>query len=125
MEDQSAWTSSRSTELSEGVCRGGPDASGPTGLRDDRVPSSWSDRHGYDRLVGSDADAVTRAWREAQESLPEGWHLDGLRCASTGLAEGERSDEWIAMAVGPAGEERDFRAGDPVAALIGLAAVIG
>jgi hypothetical protein len=67
---------------------------------------------------------MTRAWKEAQERLPEGWHLDGLRCASTGLAEEQRSDDWIAMAVGPAGEGRDYRATDPVTALIGLAASI-
>ena len=69
----------------------------------------------------NDTDAVTRAWKEAQDRLPEGWHLDGLRCASAGLAEGDRSDDWIAVAVGPAGEERVHRAADPVAALIGLA----
>jgi hypothetical protein len=74
--------------------------------------------------LGTDADAVTRAWKEAQERLPEGWHLDGLRCASTGLIEGERSDDWIAVALGPAGEARDYRAADPVTALMGLAASI-
>jgi hypothetical protein len=74
--------------------------------------------------VGADGDAVTRAWREAQERLPDGWVLDGLRCASTDLAERERSDDWIAVAVGPGGEQRYFRAGDPTAALAGLAASI-
>ena len=73
----------------------------------------------------SDTDAVTRAWKEVQERLPEGRHLDGLRCASTGLAEGDRSYDWIAVAVGPAGEERDHRAADPVDALIELADSIG
>jgi hypothetical protein len=73
----------------------------------------------------NDTDAVTRAWKEAQDRLPAGWQLDGLRCASTGLAEGDRSDDWIAIAIGPAGEERHHRAADPVAALIGLADSIG
>ncbi len=74
--------------------------------------------------MGSDTDAVTRAWHEAQERLPKGWQLEGLRCASTGLEEEDRSDDWIAVAVGPAGEERDYRAHGPVAALIGIAAAI-
>lgn len=63
---------------------------------------------------------MARAWHEAQERLPEGWQLDGLRCASTGLDEGERSDDWIALAIAPTGEERVFRAADPIAALAGL-----
>jgi hypothetical protein len=77
---------------------------------------------GYDGPMGSDTDAVTRAWHEAEERLPQGWQLEGLRCASTGLGEEDRSDDWIAVAVGPSGEERVFRAADPVAALVGLAA---
>ena len=83
--------------------------------------ASWPHR-AYDGAVDDDTDAVTRAWQEAQGRLPEGWQLDGLRCASTGLSEDDRSDDWIAAAVGPTGEERDFRAADPVAALAGLAA---
>ena len=65
-------------------------------------------------------DALTRAWQEAEDSLPEGWHVDSLRCASTSLAEEDRSSDWIAVAVGPAGEERMVRAADPVAAIAGL-----
>ena len=82
-------------------------------------------RDAYDGSVDKDTDAVTRAWQEAQGRLPEGWQIDGLRCASTGLGEEDRSDDWIAVAVGPAGEERAARAADPVAALAGLAAAFG
>jgi hypothetical protein len=65
---------------------------------------------------------IGAAWFRVQAALPEGWTLDGLRCASTGFTEDEGSDEWIAVAVGPEGEERRARAVDPVAALEGLVA---
>lgn len=52
--------------------------------------------------------------------MPAGWTLDSLRCASTGLAVGQRSDDWVALAVGLAGEQHEHRASDPVAALDGL-----
>ncbi len=65
-------------------------------------------------------DRLTRAWDSAQERLPEGWTLDGLRCASIGLSAESRSDDWIAVAVGPSGEERSHRAEDAVSALEGL-----
>jgi hypothetical protein len=68
-----------------------------------------------------DADALTRAWAAAQDRLPDTWRLDGLRCASTGLAPDQRSADWIAVAIGPGGQERSFRAPDPFAALDGLA----
>ena len=61
------------------------------------------------------------AWRDAQAQLPPGWQLDSLQCASTGLGEEERSDDWVAVAIGPAGDERRVRAADPVAALDALA----
>ena len=67
-------------------------------------------------------NGLSAAWNRVQSALPEGWSLDGLRCASTGLAEDERSDEWIAVAVRPAGEERRARAAESVAALEGLLA---
>jgi hypothetical protein len=72
-----------------------------------------------------DTDALTRAWAAAQAGLPEGWQVDSLRCASTGLAPDERSADWIAVAVGPEGQERWSRAPDPVAALAGLAVAFG
>lgn len=68
-----------------------------------------------------DTDALMRAWAAAQDRLPDGWHLDGLRCASTGLALDHRSTDWIAVAIGPEGQERSFRAADPFAAWAGLA----
>lgn len=66
-------------------------------------------------------DDLTAAWNVTQGRLPEGWTLDGLRCASTGLEPEQRSEDWIAVAVGPAGDEREYRAADPLAALAGLA----
>jgi hypothetical protein len=66
------------------------------------------------------SDRLTRAWASTQERLPDGWTLDGLRCASSGLEQGQRSDDWVAVAVGPAGEERSHRAADAVSALEGL-----
>ena len=65
-------------------------------------------------------DRLTRAWASAQDHLPDGWTLDGLRCASTGLSAESRSDEWVAVAVGPSGEQRSHRAADAVSALEGL-----
>ncbi len=71
-----------------------------------------------------DSKALTRAWREMQASLPGGWKLDSLRCASTGLSSEQRSDDWIAVVTGPNGEERSYRSSDPLAALAGLGAVV-
>ncbi len=65
-------------------------------------------------------DDLGQAWSRTQAALPDGWTVDSLRCASTGLSPDERSDDWIAMALGPDGEERASRAPDPVAALEGL-----
>jgi hypothetical protein len=69
----------------------------------------------------TDSDTVGTAWAAAQARLPEGWTLDGLLCASTGLGVDERSDDWIAVALGPRSEEREARAGDPIEALSALA----
>ena len=60
------------------------------------------------------------AWLEIQAQLPRGWLLDSLRCASTGLGEAERSDDWVAVAMGPGGEELQARGSDPVGALAAL-----
>jgi len=35
---------------------------------------------------------LSRAWIEASAALPLEWHLEGLTCASTGLAPDQRSD---------------------------------
>ena len=68
----------------------------------------------------SETPDLSRVWVEVEEQLPPGWRLDGLRCASTGLAPEDRSEDWVAMAVGPGGATRTFRAGEPAAALRGL-----
>lgn len=75
--------------------------------------------------MATDADEVNEAWRRTQAALPPGWTLDGLRCASDGLAPDQRSDDWVAVAVGPDGVERRARATHPVAALAALADAIG
>ena len=68
-----------------------------------------------------DADELVEAWRAVEARLPDGWTLEGLRCASTGLTPGQRSEDWVAVATGPSGEQRSHRAGDPRSALEGLA----
>ena len=64
------------------------------------------------------------AWVDAEAALPLGWHLDSLRCASTGLAPEHRSDRWVAVAVGPAGEKLEAEGWDPVTALGALARLL-
>jgi hypothetical protein len=64
------------------------------------------------------------AWVETEAALPLGWHLDSLRCASTGLAPAQRSDRWLAVAVGPAGEKLEAEGQVPVAALSALARLL-
>jgi hypothetical protein len=93
--------------------RGGP---GDRRVDDVGTPPVGLHTHAMD----ADTNDLNVAWNRVQSALPEGWALDGLRCASTGLTEEERSDEWIAAAVGPDGAERRSRAADPVAALEGL-----
>ena len=67
------------------------------------------------------SDDLSVAWAETQARLPDGWTFEGLRCASTGLSPDQRSDDWIAVAVGPDSAEREARAGDPREALAALA----
>ena len=69
----------------------------------------------------SESNDLANVWAEVEKGLPTGWTLDGLRCSSTGLAPDQRSEDWIAVAVGPKGEEHTFRAGEPASALRGLA----
>ncbi len=69
----------------------------------------------------SDGDDLDALWSATQARLPAGWSLDGLRCASSGLAPAERSDDWVAVAVGPGGESRSARAQAPDEALEALA----
>jgi hypothetical protein len=67
---------------------------------------------------------VAEAWARTAAKLPPGWELDGLRCASTGMSPEDRSEEWIAVAIGPDGRELQYRAVDPGAALAGLASLV-
>ena len=67
-------------------------------------------------------DDLRTAWIEAQHELPEGWHLEALRCVSTSLHPGDRADDWIAVALGPGGEERTETGEDPLLALAALVA---
>lgn len=64
----------------------------------------------------------TMAWGRTQAQLPEGWTLDSLRCASTAIRPEERSEDWIAVAVGPVGQEVHAQALDPIEALEQLVA---
>jgi len=50
------------------------------------------------------------AWVETEAAMPLGWHLDPLRCSSTGLAPEQRSSRWLAVAVRPAGDSSRPRA---------------
>ena len=68
----------------------------------------------------ADRADLSAAWAEAEARLPQGWSLDGLRCASTGLSPAQRSDDWIAVATGPTGRTSEARAADPIAALESL-----
>jgi len=70
----------------------------------------------------TESDELTAAWNRATAALPVGWTLDRLQCASASLAAEHRSEDWIAVAIGPDGEERSHRATDAAAALTGLAA---
>ena len=72
----------------------------------------------------SETTDLSRVWAEVEERLPPGWRLDGLRCASTGLAREDRSEEWVAAAVGPRDEVRTCRAAEPDEALRGLTLVV-
>ena len=65
---------------------------------------------------------VGEAWRLAALRLPDGWQLDSLRCASTGLDPDKRSEEWIAVVLDPAGREHRYQAADPIAALEAVSA---
>ncbi|MFV2063778.1 MAG: hypothetical protein ACC726_09740 [Chloroflexota bacterium] len=65
-------------------------------------------------------DRLTRAWASTQDHLPDGWTLDSLRCASTGPSAEPRTWDWVAVAVGPSGEQRIHRATDALSALEGL-----
>ncbi len=64
---------------------------------------------------------LNKAWIAASAALPLEWHLDGLTCASTGLAPELCSDRWRAWPVGPNGERVEGEGEGPVSALNTLA----
>jgi hypothetical protein len=77
-------------------------------------------------MLGSEAefgDRLELAWADAQAILPPGWRLDGLRCASTGIAPELRSELWRAVAVAPSGEEISGEGLGPLDALAELVKV--
>jgi len=63
------------------------------------------------------ATDLTTVWHEADAALPDGWHLDSLRCASASLRPDDRSDDWIAVAVDTLGAEQMARAATPELAI--------
>lgn len=73
-----------------------------------------------DRTSDTDTPDLGGTWARVQAALPDGWAIDSLRCASAGLSPDERSDDWIAIALGPDGQERRVRSADAVAALDAL-----
>ena len=68
---------------------------------------------------------LTDVWKEVQTQLPDGWILDGLRCASTGIRPEDRSDDWVAYATSPNGTSVTHRAATAVEALRGLPDKLG
>ncbi len=71
--------------------------------------------------ASEEPDPLARAWAATDAALPVGWSLDSLRCASTGLAPAARSTEWLAVAIGPGGQQRIGQGSDALAALDALA----
>jgi len=76
-----------------------------------------------DRGAGVNAEALL-AWQRTQAALPDGWQLDSLRCASEGVARHQRSEDWLAVAIGPDAVEAVGRGTDPTAAMANLLAVV-
>ncbi|MDP9269998.1 MAG: hypothetical protein M3P14_03335 [Chloroflexota bacterium] len=64
---------------------------------------------------------LNRAWIAASAALPIGWRLEGLTCASEGLAPEQRSDRSRAWATSPKGERIEGEGEGPVSALNALA----
>jgi hypothetical protein len=75
-----------------------------------------------DRLEQS---VLNRAWIDAAAALPLEWRLEGVTCASTGLAPEQRSDRWRAWAAGPNGQTIEGEGDGPIAALNALAREMG
>jgi hypothetical protein len=73
----------------------------------------------------TEADDLLAAWRATDAALPAGWHLDALRCASTGLDPASRCDDWVAAAAGPGGARLQRRSASAAQALAELASALG
>jgi hypothetical protein len=43
---------------------------------------------------------VLEAWKATDGQLPDGWAVESLQCASISLRDTDRSEDWIATAVG-------------------------
>jgi hypothetical protein len=56
-------------------------------------------------VTDSADEGLGSLWRAAGERLPDGWRLDSLQCASSGLGIHQRSDDWIAVGMNPDGRE--------------------
>ena len=67
-------------------------------------------------------DPVIVLLRSVHDALPEGWVLQGLRCASVGLLPHQRSERWVAEACGPNGECHVVERSTPERALRDLGA---
>jgi hypothetical protein len=73
----------------------------------------------------TETDQLLAAWRATEATLPAGWRIEALRCASTGLDPASRSDDWVAAAAGPAGARVERRSASAVTALAELAEALG
>lgn len=89
-----------------------------------RSPCGHETPRGYAGRV-TETDELLSAWRATETVLPVGWHIEALRCASTGLDPASRSDDWVAAAAGPGGARLQRRSASAVQALAELAAALG
>ena len=65
---------------------------------------------------------LTDAWNDAASAAPNGWALQGLRCASKSVDADQRTSWWIAEACGPENACIQVTTTTPEAALEALAA---
>jgi hypothetical protein len=70
-----------------------------------------------DTIPGMPLAGLSKAWMEASAALPIGWRLDGITCASRGLAPDLRSERWLARAIGPKSEALAAEGQGAIAAL--------
>jgi hypothetical protein len=65
---------------------------------------------------------LTEAWHDAASAAPNGWNVQGLRCASKAIDTDRRTSWWIAEACGPDNACIQVTTTTPEAALAALAA---